>query len=114
MGSYVKNSAQAAILGLPIGAPIPTYAPSNQTPQATVDRWRGVDLSSGNALADQLNTGGFLYEFRPGGPNDFKLISPIYDAYGNTLFGAAGAAASLSGADLQMFGDLAHGGLITQ
>ena len=63
------------------------------------------------AQTDPLSEGAFFYTFRPGGPNDFKSTqSPIFDAYGNVMYGAAGTAVGLSAWELQGAADAWHGG----
>jgi RHS repeat-associated protein len=96
----VKNSAQAlpSAYGLPVGTPVPIAVPAGVNPQAIVDE------------TSSLGFGGMVLAFRPGGPLDFKLINPMYDALGNFLFGAAGAEHGSSCETMTWIGDEGHGG----
>jgi hypothetical protein len=59
---------------------------------------------------DNLNTlSSFYNAFKPGGAYDFKLISPIYDASANLLYGGSGQAAGFSPSVLQGIGHAIHG-----
>jgi RHS repeat-associated protein len=98
----VKNSAQSKLLGLPVGANCPVAVPPGKNPQDLVDEWGGDSWFHGPAV--------FGWAFRGGGPNDYKLISPIYDPYGNFMFGASGAAYGYTTQSLTDIGDAAHKG----
>ena len=98
----VKNLAQAQRLGVFIESAVPIFVPSGQNPQATINGW-------GAARGPSILTS-FFSAFQPGGPNDFKLISPIYDPYGNFIYGASGQAAGIPSSLLQGMGHLIHGG----
>ena len=100
----VKWSGQADKFGLPIGTSIHIPIPPGVDPQTLVNDW------ATHSYVPAVTTGQFGYFWRPGGPNDYKLISPIYDAFGNFEFGATGAAAGFSYSTLQTFADgLAEG-----
>ncbi len=98
----VKNRAQARLLGVVVGTHVPIAVPPGIYPQAMVNSWHSGSLF--NSYPE------FAWTWRPGGPNDYKLISPIYDAYGNFEYGATGAAAGFSCTTLQAAGDVLHGG----
>jgi hypothetical protein len=98
----VKNLAQAQRLGVFIESAVPIFVPPGQNPQATVNRW--------SAARGPTILTSFFSAFQPGGPNDFKLISPIYDPYGNFIYGASGQAAGIPSWLLQGTGHLIHGG----
>jgi len=99
--TYVKNQAQANQLGVPVGTMSPIFVPPGENPQGTVDGYRG------DVFPHPLD---FFNAWKPGGPNDFKLINPIFDAYGNFMYGAAGTAEGFSDNHLRAVGDLVHGG----
>jgi hypothetical protein len=101
----IKNAAQALVLGRFIGSPVPIFVPPGQNPQQTINAWSRTTFPS--------NVPNFYAAFKPGGPNDFKLSAlggPIYDSYGNFLYGASGQAAGILSSVLQGVGDLIHGG----
>jgi len=97
----VKNSAQAASYGQPIGTSVPIAVPPTMDPQAPVNFWRSTMLNGPIP---------FAYYWRPGGPNDYKLQNPMYDAFGNFEYGATGAAVGYSNGTLTGMGDLLHRG----
>lgn len=97
----VKNNAQAASYGLPVGTSVAIAVPSWVDPQAQVNYW-GTTWFNGPIP--------FLYYWRPDGPQDYKKRDPKYDAYGNFGFGATGAAAGYSCKFLTSLGDDAHSG----
>jgi RHS repeat-associated protein len=97
----VKNGAQAASYGLHVGSAAAIAVPAAQDPQAEVNYWQNTALKG---LAP------FLIYWRPGGPHDYKIIDPMFDAYGNSQFGATGAAAGFSCQTLTGVGDAAHHG----
>jgi hypothetical protein len=97
----VKNSAQAASYGLPVGTPTAIAVPPGENPKAQVDYWSNTYFQ--NPVA-------FGWYWRPGGPNDYKLQNPMYDAYGNFTYGATGEAAGYSCKTLTGMGDLLHHG----
>jgi hypothetical protein len=103
--TIVKNSAQAASYGLPVGTSVAIAVPSWVDPQSQVNDW-GTTWFNGPVP--------FLYYWRPGGPQDYKRRDPKYDAYGNFGFGATGAAAGYSCKFLTDLGDDAHSGLNNQ
>lgn len=99
----VKNQAQENQLGVPVGTITPIFVPPGANPQGAINDWSSNSLSN--------NPYNFMVSSRQGGPNDFKLINPIYDAYGNFQYGATGQASGqfISGMTTGM-GDLLHGG----
>lgn len=97
----VKNQAQANRLGVPVGSVAPIIVPPGQDPQGMINQW------GSNILPHPID---FANTWKPGGPNDYKLISPIYDAYGNFEYGATGTAGGFSNTTLQGMADLLHGG----
>jgi RHS repeat-associated protein len=115
----LKNDAQVKLYratfgggdNIKIGTGVPILVPPGEDPQATIDAWGNggpfISLEAGKA-GRYINEGAFYYVFRPGGPNDFKAINPLYDAYGNFLFGASGAALGVSESDLQFAGNALH------
>jgi len=100
----VKNSAQAAATsyGVPVGTNVPIAVPPGVNPQTMVNQWGSGSLFNGPAE--------FAYTWRPNGPNDYKQQNPMYDAYGNFLYGATGQAAGFSSGFLQTTANLLHGG----
>jgi RHS repeat-associated protein len=100
--TLVKNSAQAKLLGLPIGTAVPIAIPPGINPQALVNKWGSGAMFNG--------LGEFAWTWRERGPNDYKRISPIYDAYGNFEYGATGEAAGFSIGLLQFAANAFHGG----
>ena len=97
----VKNSAQAASYGIPIGTATAIAVPAGQDPQAEVNSWANTSMNGPVP---------FAFYWRPGGPHDYKLIDPMFDAYGNFQYGATGAAAKYSCETLTGMGDRLHGG----
>lgn len=97
----VKNSAQAASYGLPVGSAAAIAVPAGQDPQAEVNYWQNTTLKG---------PAPFGIYWRPGGPHDYKIIDPMFDAYGNFKFGATGAAAGFSCQTLTGLGDAVHHG----
>jgi hypothetical protein len=104
----IKNTAQQRALGKARGTMIPILVPDGVNPQQIIDFW------SASSTLFPLNLPAFTGAFMPGGLYDFKLPSrgggPIYDAFGNFLYGASGEAAGISALMLQGVGDLIHGG----
>lgn len=99
----VKNSAQAKAFGEPIGAFVPIAVPPGADPQDMVNSWgSGYNIFNGPAE--------FAWTWRQGGPNDYKLRNPMWDAYGNFEYGATGAAAGYSSDTLTFIGDITHPG----
>jgi len=97
----VKNGAQAASYGLPVGSAAAIAVPAGQDPQAEVNYWQNTTLKG---------PAPFGIYWRPGGPHDYKIIDPMFDAYGNFQFGATGAAAGFSCQTLTGLGDAVHNG----
>jgi RHS repeat-associated protein len=97
----VKNRAQAASYGLPEGSAAAIAVPAGQDPQAEVNYWRNATMKG---------PAPFGIYWRPGGPHDYKIIDPMFDAYGNFQFGATGAAAGFSCQTLTGLGDAVHHG----
>ncbi len=97
----VKNPAQSNAFGLPIGTPIAIAVPPNVNPQQLVNNWHCTPFKG------PIPFGWF---WRPNGPNDYKKISPMYDAFGNFEYGATGSAAGYSSHDLQGAGNMLHNG----
>jgi hypothetical protein len=97
----VKNQAQADRLGVPVGLIAPIFVPPGQNPQGMIDKWAGDTFTH---PIDFYNT------WKGGGPNDYKLTNPIYDAYGNFEYGATGIAAGFADNNLRGIADLLHGG----
>ncbi len=104
----IKNAAQARVLGRFIGSPVPIFVPPGVNPQAIINRWAiqsaSVPSTSGDSLAS------FYYAFRPGGPYDFKLINPIFDASGNFIYGASATSAGYPSSVVQGIPQLMKGG----
>jgi len=102
--TWVKNSAQARVLERRVFSRVPIFVPPGQNPQATINRWAGTTYP--------VNLPSFGVAFRFKGPNDFAYnVSPIYDAYGNFLYGASGQAGGIPASVLQGMGHATHGGL---
>jgi hypothetical protein len=95
--TVVKNPAQAKLLGLPVGSPVPIEVPPGVNPEAIVKTFQS---SKGSLSNNDLS---LAITFRPGGPNDYKQGPghAVFDAYGNFAFGAAGTAGGFSAAHLQ-------------
>jgi len=100
--TFIKNPAQAKSFGLPIGSPVAIAVPSGVDPQTLVNQWGNGSNYNGSPK--------FAWFWRPGGPNDYKLTNPMYDAFGNFEYGATGAAASFACDRLTGAGDFLHGG----
>lgn len=103
--TYVKNSAQAAKLGVKVGTLVPIAVPPSVCPQNAVEYWR----AAGPALDFYTRWSDFGHYWAPNGPHDFKIINPMYDAYGNFEFGATGVAAGFFPSTLQAIADAIHG-----
>ena len=82
--TQVKNPAQSAAYGLPVGTATPIAAPPGANPQGDVNCW---------ANAKDKGFGAFKSYW--GAPaRNYKVVNgPMYDAYGNFEFGATGEAA---------------------
>jgi RHS repeat-associated protein len=93
----VKNPAQAAAYGLPVGTPTAIATPPGANPQGDVNCW---------ANAKDKGFGAFKsYWSDP--LHNYKVVNgPMYDAYGNFEFGATGAAANFPLSILQAAADL--------
>ncbi len=75
-----------------------------QNPQATINRWSRTTFPS--------NLQSFYNAFNPWtGSMNFKLGNPIFDAYGNWIYGASGQAGGIPASLLQGVGHAVHGGL---
>jgi RHS repeat-associated protein len=100
----IKNISQAQILGrFVVVSTVPIFVPPGENPQGTINFW------SKTTYPDNLVSFGLA--FMPKGPNDFKFnISPIYDAYGNFLYGASGQAAGMTASLLQAMAAAIHPG----
>jgi hypothetical protein len=97
----VKNPAQAKAFRLPVGTPIAIAVPPGIDPQGLVSQWECAFFKV---------PAPFGWFWRYGGPNDYKLLSPLFDAFGNFEYGATGAAAGYSSQDLEFIGSALHGG----
>jgi RHS repeat-associated protein len=107
--SKVKNSAQAAISGWPMGTPIRIAVPPGIDPQTMVDQWSsGSVWSSKSAL--NPHTWFAFKKFWSDPANNFKNQSAIFDAFGNFELGATGAAAFFGLPILEAEADRLHGG----
>jgi hypothetical protein len=98
----VKNSAQAAIVGVPINTPICIAVPPTANPQAMVDYW--------SARSFWVNEFAYRDYFKGGGAHDYKLKNAIWDAFGNFNFGACGEATGVPRGLLQREANKAHAG----
>jgi RHS repeat-associated protein len=101
----VKNNAQAVRAGVPINTAIYISVPAEVDPQDLVEYW--TEEKKLGPLRD--NFANFLDFWRPGGSHDFKLLNPLFDAFGNFGFGATGYSAGFSLRGLQFAADEAHG-----
>jgi hypothetical protein len=100
----IKNSAQAHALGRRKFSKVPIFVPPGENPQATVNRWAGT------AYPGNLPSFGLAFNFK--GPNDFAYnVSPIYDPYGNFIYGWSGTVGGIPASLLQGMGHALHGGL---
>jgi RHS repeat-associated protein len=97
----VKNDAQAQNYGVPVGTQVAIAVPPGVDPQGLVNYWSQTWFNG---------PGPFAWFWRPGGPNDYKLTNPMYDAFGNFEYGATGEAAGYSCPTLTGVGDALHHG----
>jgi RHS repeat-associated protein len=94
--SEVKDDAQAKIFGVPVGTKVPIFVPAGVDPQKMVDQWSTM-------LPHPFD----FKKFWSDPKNDFKDPvkspggSPIYDAFGNFMYGSTGRADQLPGSLLQ-------------
>ena len=103
--TYVKNLAQARKLGLPQGTLVPIAIPDGVCPQKDVNLW-----ANRRATQNMFARYGAFRDFWASNEHNYKLINPIYDAYGNFEYGATGAAAGVPLWILQGVADELHGG----
>ena len=102
--TWIKNSAQAEVLRRSVFSRVPIFVPPGQNPQATINRWSRTTFPS--------NLQSFYNAFNPWtGSMNFKLGNPIFDAYGNWIYGASGQAGGIPASLLQGVGHAVHGGL---
>jgi RHS repeat-associated protein len=98
----VKNDAQASSYGAAKGSQVWIAVPSNLNPQQPINQWGSGSIFNG--------VGEFAIYWRPGGPNDYKLQNPMYDAFGNFEYGGTGESLGISYDILQFMGNVIHGG----
>ncbi len=80
----VKNTAQAAAYGLPLGTPTAIATPPGADPQGDVDQW---------TCTKDKGFGAFK-KYWSAPSHDYKMVNgPMYDAYGNFEYGATGYSA---------------------
>jgi RHS repeat-associated protein len=97
--TIVKNPAQAAAYGLPVGAATAIATPPGANPQGDVSCWANAKDKSFRAFKN--------YWADPA--HNYKVVNgPMYDAYGNFEFGATGAAAGFPLLILQGAADYLH------
>ena len=91
----VKWGGQERGYGQVTGTPVPIAVPPDVDPQAQVDYWAAKGEDAKDYDPESLFTS-FNLDFGaywvPGGPHDYKLIDPMYDAYANWMLGATGEA----------------------
>jgi RHS repeat-associated protein len=95
----VKNPAQAAAYGLPVGTATPIATPPGANPQGEVNCW---------ANAKDKSFGAFKKYWSDPARNYKVVNGPMYDAYGNFEFGATGDAAGFPLWILQGTADYLH------
>jgi hypothetical protein len=77
--TIVKNPAQAAAYGLPVGTPTAIATPPGANPQGDVNCWERASDKGANAFKK--------YWADPA--RNYKVVNgPMYDAYGNFMYGA--------------------------
>ncbi len=97
--TVVKNPAQAAAYGLPVGSAAAIAAPPGANPQGDVNCW---------ANAKDKGFGAFKNYWADPAHNYKVVNGPMYDAYGNFEFGATGEAAGFPLWVLQGAADYLH------
>jgi RHS repeat-associated protein len=97
----VKNPAQAAAYGLPVGTATAIATPPGANPQGDVNCW---------ANAKDKGFGAFKNYWADPAHNYKVVNGPMYDAYGNFEFGATGEAAGFPLWILQGAADYLHNG----
>jgi hypothetical protein len=95
----VKNPAQAAAYGLPVGATTAIATPPGANPQGDVNCW---------ANAKDKGFGAFKNYWADPAHNYKVVNGPMYDAYGNFEFGATGSAAGFPLLIIQGAADYLH------
>jgi uncharacterized protein RhaS with RHS repeats len=98
--SVVKNPAQAAAFGFPVGTPVAIAVPPKQNPQGDVDCWKNGVVRGRDAFKRYWSDKKHNYKVEYGA---------MYDAYGNFMFGATGASAGYWISTLQEAGEYLHG-----
>jgi hypothetical protein len=104
---------QAQTLRLPDGSIIPIYVPSDVDPDALMSRFAMISdfVKAANDDESRIVTSepALAFEFRPGGPYDFKVkYGKQYDQFGNFVFGAASALWGYSSDEIQAGAGKAH------
>jgi hypothetical protein len=81
--TVIKNRFQAAVLGRPQFSRVPIFVPRGTDPQAIVNHWASTTFPS--------NVPAFYKAFNPWtGSMNFKVANPIYDSFGNYIYGWSG------------------------
>jgi hypothetical protein len=98
--TIVKNAAQAAAYGLPVGTHTAISIPPSGNPQGKVNCWKKASDKTLNAFKK--------YWADP--QNNYKVLyGPMYDAYGNFMYGATGDAANVPLWVLEQVAEYLHG-----
>jgi RHS repeat-associated protein len=101
--TLIKNEFQAAILRRPQFSRVPIFVPPGIDPQAIVNRWAKTTFP-GNMWA-------FYRAFNPwNGTMNFKATSPIFDSFGNYIYGWSGTVGGYPWYLLQGVGSATHFG----
>jgi RHS repeat-associated protein len=97
--TVVKNPVQAAAFGLPVGTPTAIAVPPGANPQGAVDCWNNAPDRGLKAFR--------RYWADPS--RNYKVVSgPMYDAYGNFMYGGTGAADYIDLVLLQLVAQYLH------
>jgi hypothetical protein len=101
--TFIKNESQAAVLRRPKFSRVPIFVPPGIDPQAIVNRWAGTTFPS--------NMPAFYKAFNPwNGSMNFKATSPIFDSFGNYIYGWSGTVGGYPAILLQGVGHATHRG----
>jgi len=98
--TIVKNPAQQAASGLPVGTSMAIAVPPGANPQAEVDCWKNASDRGLDAFKQ--------YWSNPKRNYKVANTSAMYDAYGNFMYGATGAADYLDLVLLQLVAQYLH------
>jgi hypothetical protein len=97
--TVVKNPAQAAAYGLPQGTPTAIAVPPGANPQGAVSCWENASDRGLEAFKQYWSDPNHNYK---------DVYGPMYDAYGNFMYGATGAADNIDLVLLQLVAQYLH------